>query len=70
MEICITNARGRLTDLIRLAESGDEVVLTRNGVAVARLVPLRQGAAVQPGTCQREADAWREATPRLVAARS
>lgn len=44
MEICITYARGRLTHLIRQAEAGDDVILTRNGVAVARLIPIHTPA--------------------------
>ena len=48
MEICITNARGRLTELIRRAESGDDVVLTRNGIAVGRLIPFHQRAVIEP----------------------
>jgi prevent-host-death family protein len=40
MEICITNARGRLKELIRQAQAGDDIVLTRKGVAVARLTPI------------------------------
>ena len=49
MEICITNARGRLTELIRRAESGDDVILTRNGIAVGRLIPLHQRAVIELG---------------------
>jgi len=41
MKICITNARGRLTRLIQDAAAGDDVVLTHNGVAVARLVAIK-----------------------------
>ena len=41
MKICITNARGRLARLIRDAAAGDDVVLTHNGVAVARLVAIK-----------------------------
>jgi prevent-host-death family protein len=32
-------AKSRLSELIRMAESGDEVILARNGVMVARIVP-------------------------------
>jgi prevent-host-death family protein len=32
-------AKSRLSELIRLAESGEEVIVARNGVFVARLVP-------------------------------
>jgi prevent-host-death family protein len=37
MEMGITEAKARLTELVRRAEAGEEVVLTRNGRAVVRL---------------------------------
>lgn len=40
MQLAITDAKARLTDLVRRAEAGEEVVLTRHGNAVARLVPM------------------------------
>lgn len=40
MQISITGAKGHLTELVRRAEAGDEVVLTRHGKAVVRLVPV------------------------------
>ena len=40
MRIAVTNAKGQLTELIRRAEAGEEVVLTRHGQAVVRLVPV------------------------------
>ena len=40
MQISITEAKGRLTDLVRRAEAGDEIVLTRHGQAAVRLVPI------------------------------
>lgn len=40
MEIPISEAKGRLTDLVRRAEAGDEVVLTRHGQPAARLVSV------------------------------
>jgi prevent-host-death family protein len=47
MKIAVSEAKGRLTDLVRRAESGEEIVLTRFGRAVARLVPetVRPSAA-------------------------
>ena len=39
MHISLTDAKARLTDLVRRAESGDEIVLTRHGQPAARLVP-------------------------------
>ena len=42
MEIKISEAKGRLTDLVRRAESGEDVVLTRHGHPAVRLVPVTQ----------------------------
>jgi prevent-host-death family protein len=41
MQLSVTEAKGRLTDLVRRAEAGDEVILTRHGHAVVRLVPVK-----------------------------
>lgn len=40
MEIPVSDAKAQLTDLVRRAEAGEDVVLTRHGHAVARLVPM------------------------------
>ena len=42
MRISVTEAKGRLTELVRRAEAGDEVVLTRHGQAVVKLAPVRR----------------------------
>ena len=41
MWISVTDAKGQLTELVRRAEAGDEVVLTRHGQPAVRLVPVR-----------------------------
>lgn len=41
MKVSVTDAKGQLTDLVRRAEAGDEVVLTRHGHAAVRLVPVK-----------------------------
>jgi prevent-host-death family protein len=41
MRISVTEAKGQLTELVRRAEAGDEIILTRHGQAAARLVPVR-----------------------------
>ncbi len=41
MQISVTDAKGRLTELVRRAEKGDEIVLTRHGHAAVRLVPVK-----------------------------
>ena len=40
MRISVTEAKGQLTDLVRRAEAGDEVILTRHGQAAVRLVAV------------------------------
>ena len=41
MRISVSEAKAQLTDLVRRAEAGDEVVLTRHGRATVRLVPVQ-----------------------------
>lgn len=40
MQIPISEAKGQLTELARRAELGDEIILTRHGRAIVRLVPV------------------------------
>lgn len=40
MQLAITEAKARLTDLVRRAEAGEDIVLTRHGHAVVRLVAM------------------------------
>ena len=41
MRISVSEAKGQLTELVRSAEAGEEVVLTRHGKATVALVPVR-----------------------------
>ena len=41
MRVSVTEAKGQLTDLVRRAEAGDEIVLTRHGHDAVRLVPAK-----------------------------
>jgi prevent-host-death family protein len=41
MNISVSEAKGQLTDLVRRAEAGEDVVLTRHGQAAVRLVPVK-----------------------------
>jgi prevent-host-death family protein len=41
VHISVTEAKGQLTDLVRRAEAGDEVILTRHGQPAVRLVPVK-----------------------------
>jgi prevent-host-death family protein len=40
MRIPVSEAKAQLTELVRRAEAGDEVILTRHGQPAVRLVPL------------------------------
>lgn len=42
MQVSVTEAKGQLTELVRRAEAGEEVILTRHGHAAVRLVPVRR----------------------------
>lgn|GEM_PF-152746 len=42
MKITVSEAKGQLTELVRRAEAGDEVILTRHGHPAVRLVPVRK----------------------------
>lgn len=41
MKVSVTDAKGQLTELVRRAEAGDEVILTRRGHPAVRLVPVK-----------------------------
>lgn len=43
MKVSVSEAKAQLTDLVRRAEAGDEVILTRRGEPTVRLVPVMAG---------------------------
>jgi prevent-host-death family protein len=59
MRISVTDAKTQLTQLVRRAEAGDEIVLTRHGRPAVRLVPIN--APVGPQARRRLLDAVRSA---------
>jgi prevent-host-death family protein len=73
VQISVTDAKGQLTELVRRAEAGDEIILTRHGQAAVRLVPVK--AVPQPKARRKLLDAARmsgaaKATDGPQAARS
>lgn len=40
MKISVSEAKAKLADLVRQAEAGEDVILTRHGRDLVRLVPL------------------------------
>jgi len=51
MRVAVTEAKAQLTELVRRAEAGEEVVLTRHGQPAVRLV----SAAPRPDRAKRAA---------------
>lgn len=45
VKISVSDAKGQLTDLVRRAEAGEDIVLTRHGHDVIRLAPVREAVA-------------------------
>jgi len=41
MRVSVSEAKAQLTDLVRRAEAGDEIVLTRHGQDVARIAAVK-----------------------------
>jgi prevent-host-death family protein len=73
MRVTVSEAKGQLTELVRRAEAGQEIILTRHGHAAVRLVPVK--AAVDAKSRRALLDAVRasasvKAVPGPGAARS
>jgi prevent-host-death family protein len=65
----VADAKSHLSALIDDVESGTEVVITRRGKAVARLVAEPTGGATAPEAVGWEAlHAWVDAAPAVAAA--
>jgi prevent-host-death family protein len=66
MRVSVTEAKGQLTELVRRAEEGDEIILTRHGHPAVRLVPVKP---VSDRTSRRALlDAVRRTAAKKVAA--
>jgi prevent-host-death family protein len=73
LRISVTEAKGQLTELVRRAEAGDEVILTRHGHEAVRLVPVMPRSDRKTRRALLEAvreSAAAKATPGPGAARS
>ena len=73
MKVSVTDAKAQLTELVRRAEAGDDVILTRHGQETVRLVPIRtrtDPAARRQIMEEIQAAAAGKATPGPCAARS
>jgi prevent-host-death family protein len=73
MKISLSEAKGQLTELVRRAEAGEDVVLTRHGHEVVRLQPIRPAVDMERrrrALEQVRRTGPRNATPGPSAARS
>ena len=62
-EVPVKEAKAKLTELIRAAEAGERIVLTRHGKPVADLVPHRQVVEEKPMSLLDRVHAWHKANP-------
>lgn len=73
MEVSVSDAKAQLTDLVKQAEGGEDVVLTRHGQPVVRLVPIRRKLSPEDRSAvlkRISEDGARKALPGPCAARS
>jgi len=73
LKISVSEAKGQLTELVRRAEAGDEIILTRHGHAAVRLVPVKPAKDTQSLRAlieEVQVAAAAKATPGPSAARS
>lgn len=66
MKIAVSDAKAQLTELVRRAEAGEEIILTRHGHGAVRLVPVR--AAIEPAARRRLIDTVRAAAKNKASA--
>ena len=72
MRVSVSEAKAQLTELVRRAEAGDEVVLTRHGQPTVRLVAVEKMAKGDLDELVKRVQqrAARKVTPGVSAARS
>jgi prevent-host-death family protein len=47
MQFTVSEAKAKLTELVKRAEDGEEIILTRHGHEIVRLVALKRTNSVQ-----------------------
>lgn len=64
MQVNIVEAKDKLSQLVKRAQAGEEVVIANRGVPVVRLVPAEMGSAVATGKGNgRRIPAWLKRHP-------
>jgi prevent-host-death family protein len=62
-EVPVKEAKAKLTELLRAAEAGERIVLTRHGKPVADLVPHVEVVEEKPMSLLDRVHAWNDANP-------
>jgi prevent-host-death family protein len=62
-EVPVKEAKAKLTELLRAAEAGERIVLTRHGKPVADLVPHAEVVEEKPMSFMEGYEAWCKAHP-------
>lgn len=62
-EVPVKEAKAKLTELLRAAEAGERIVLTRHGKPVADLVPHAEAVEEKPMSFMQRYEAWHKAHP-------
>jgi prevent-host-death family protein len=58
--IAVAEAKAQFSNLLRLVESGEDVIVTRNGTPVARIAPIRprEGGFMRGEVVVHDPDWW------------
>ncbi len=62
-QVPVKEAKAKLTELLRAAEAGERIVLTRHGKPVADLVPHASAPEAKPTSVLDRVKAWHKANP-------
>ena len=63
MKVNVLEAKNRLSELIRSAQAGEDVIIANRGEPVARLVPISKDDSVGPLGSPARILAWLEQNP-------
>jgi prevent-host-death family protein len=64
MQVNILEAKNRLSELVKCAQAGEEVIIANRGKPVMRLVPIEQDlAGVKPSNSGGALSAWLQSRP-------
>lgn len=66
MEIAVSEAKGQLTELLRRAEEGEEIILTRHGKPAGKIVPFAKKRLTPEERMAVIRDIQREATAKMT----